>query len=146
MYNNGEGVPQNYVQAKSWWEKGAEQGEVFAQMNLGNMYYIGKGVPQDYAQTVLWYTKAAQKGNSKAQFNLATMYDEGKGVPQNHKIAYILFNLAASKGYSDAVINRDVALKMLTPAAREDAQRISTRLYNSKDFAADLRNLLNGQQ
>ena len=74
------------------------------------------------------------------------MYAHGRGMPQNYKMAYILFNLAASNGGdSDAVTNRDIVLKRLTPTEREDAQRISTRMYNTKNFAAEFRKLLNSQ-
>lgn len=90
--------------------------------------------------------KAAEQGHAIAQYNLGVMYGTGKGVPKNAKIAYILFNIAASKGDDNAVKGRDMVLNILTPADRADAQRISTRLYNSKNFATDLRKLLNGQK
>lgn len=73
------------------------------------------------------------------------MYAMGKGIPQNYKIAYILFNLAASNGLNNTE-NRDKVLTKLSPAAVEDAQRITMQLYNSKSFAADLRKLLNSQK
>ena len=145
MYYEGEGVPQDYAKAMSWYLKAAEQGNASAQYSLGLMYADGRGVPQDDSQAVVWYTKAAEQGYAMAQSNLGAMYAKGEGVPQNYKIAYILFNLAASKGGDSAVKNRDMVLNTLTPADRADAQRISTRLYNSKNFAADLRKLLKAQ-
>jgi len=42
--------------------KKAEQGNAFAQYNLGWMYANGQGVTQDYKQAVGWYTKAAGQG------------------------------------------------------------------------------------
>ena len=110
------------------------------------MYYNGKGVLQNDAKAVVWYTKAAEQGEASAQFNLGNMYGKGEGVPQDYKIAYILFNIAASKGDDSAVINRDIVLSKLTPAARMEAQRISTLLYNTKNFSAEFRKLLNSQQ
>jgi TPR repeat protein len=146
MYGNGKGVPQDDTQAVVWYIKAAQQGNASAQFSLGVMYEQGRGVPQDDTKAVVWYIKAAQQGHVSAQYNLGLMYAKGQGVPQNYKIAYILFNMAASKGNDNAVKARDMALSELTPAARADAQRISTRLYNAKDFAADLRKLLNGQK
>ena len=73
------------------------------------------------------------------------MYGTGRGIPQNYKIAYILFNLAASNGGEDVTQNRDIAAAKLSPATIEDAQRITLQLYNSKNFAADLRKLLSSQ-
>ena len=117
-----------------------------AQFNLGLMYANGRGVPQDDSQAVVWYKKAAEQGHPIAQYNLGAMYAKGVGMPQNDKLAYILFNMAASKGADDAIKNRDIMLKTLTPADRADAQRISTHLYNAKDFAAELRKVLKGQK
>ena len=146
MYREGKGVPQDDAQAVSWYLKAAKRGVVVAQFILGNMYRQGEGVPQDYVKATNWYLKAAEQGDASAQYNLGVMYANGEGIPQDDKIAYILFNLAASKGNDNAVKGRDIILKQLTPTARMDAQRISTRLYNSKNFATDLRKLLNSKK
>ena len=50
MYSYGKGVKQDYFKAVEWYQKAAEQGEVHAQYNLGNMYDNGQGVKQDYAK------------------------------------------------------------------------------------------------
>ena len=117
------------------------------------MYETGQGVPQDYKQAVIWYQKAAEQEYPRALSILGVMYVEGKGVPQNYKIAYILLNLAASKGSDSGAIDAAVTLrnsilnlKKITPIATEDAQRISTHLYNAKDFATELRKVLNAQK
>ncbi len=47
MYVKGQGVPQNYDQARQCFEKAAAQGLADAQFNLGIMYYNGQGVRQD---------------------------------------------------------------------------------------------------
>lgn len=41
MYIVGEGVSQDYKKAFEWFSKSAEQGNVYAQFYLGNMYYDG---------------------------------------------------------------------------------------------------------
>ena len=145
MYHEGHGVPQNYTQAFYWYNKAAAQGYADAHCNLGVMYSNGQGVPQSYNQALYWYKKAAEQGDAKAQYNLGIMYGSGQGIPQNYKIAYILFNLAASNGLNDTE-NRDKVLTKLSPATIEDAQRITLQLYNSKNFAVDLRKLLNSQK
>ena len=38
MYNEGQGVAQDYVKAKAWWEKAAEKSDAEAQFNLGLLY------------------------------------------------------------------------------------------------------------
>ncbi len=67
MYDNGRGVPQDYVEAAKWYRKAAEQGYVDAQYNLGTMYGQGKGVSRDFVQAQLWFTLAGSQGNVTAQ-------------------------------------------------------------------------------
>ena len=55
MYANGEGVPQNGVEAVRWFRLGADQGNSDAQNGLGVMYSSGRGVPQDDVEAVYWY-------------------------------------------------------------------------------------------
>ena len=63
MYDNGQGVRQDYTQAVQWYRKAAEQGDAEAQYNLGLMYYKGEGVRQDLALAQEWFGKACQNGN-----------------------------------------------------------------------------------
>jgi hypothetical protein len=64
MYDNGQGVPQDYKQALQWYQRAAEQGHASAQYNLGVMYVKGKGVPKDYVLAYMWINLAAAQ-NSK---------------------------------------------------------------------------------
>ena len=48
MYNQGQGVRQDYQKAKEWYQKAANQGNATAQYNIGVMYAQGQGVRQDY--------------------------------------------------------------------------------------------------
>ncbi|WP_455512162.1 tetratricopeptide repeat protein [Neisseria lactamica] len=66
MYENGQGVRQDYVQAVQWYRKASEQGDAQAQFNLGVMYAEGRGVRQDLALAQEWYGKACQNGDQKA--------------------------------------------------------------------------------
>jgi TPR repeat protein len=79
-FPNGQGVPQDDVQAVSWYRQAAEQGNAVAQSNLGGFYRLGRGVPQDYAQAVTWFRQAADQGDAAAQFNLGIAYSFGEGV------------------------------------------------------------------
>ena len=42
-YSNGQGVPQDYKQAISWYHKAAVQGDASAQYSLGVIYDKGRG-------------------------------------------------------------------------------------------------------
>lgn len=57
MYENSQGVAQNYQQAFAWYQKAANQGFADAQNNLGVMYANGKGVAKDYQQAKAWWQK-----------------------------------------------------------------------------------------
>jgi TPR repeat protein len=54
MYDNGQGVPQDYNEAAKWYTKAAEQGFPAAEYNLAGMYEDGRGVPLDYKEAVKW--------------------------------------------------------------------------------------------
>jgi TPR repeat protein len=59
MYDYGEGVLQDYVEAGKWYRLAAEQGHALAQGNLGALYGNGQGVPQEYVQAHMWFSLAA---------------------------------------------------------------------------------------
>ncbi len=77
MYDNGQGVPQDHVQAVKWYRTAAEQGSARAQNNVGVMYHTGEGVLQDYAEAAKWYRKAAEQGYADAQELLSKVGDAG---------------------------------------------------------------------
>ncbi len=62
MYQNGKGVTQNDAEALKWYRLAADQGNAFAQGNLGWMYHNGDGVSQDYAEASKLYRLAADQG------------------------------------------------------------------------------------
>lgn len=72
MYDFGQGVPEDDVEAVKWYRKAAEQGLAQAQFNLAVMYDDGEGVPEDDDEAVKWYRKAAEQGLAEAQLKLAT--------------------------------------------------------------------------
>ena len=62
MYDKGEGVRQDYLKARQWYEKAANQGYAQAQFNLGVIYYHGKGVRQNIATAKELFGKACDNG------------------------------------------------------------------------------------
>ena len=50
-----------------------EQGNVDAQLNLGDIYARGDGVPENLAEVVQWLRRAAEQGHADAQFSLAVI-------------------------------------------------------------------------
>ncbi|MGI9249805.1 MAG: SEL1-like repeat protein [Pseudohongiellaceae bacterium] len=73
-YYNGQGVPQDYVEAVRWYRMAAEQGDTVARYNLGFMYEYGKGVAQDFAEADRLYRLAADMSHAGAMYSLNPMY------------------------------------------------------------------------
>lgn len=67
MYENGQGVTQDYEQAVSWFSKSSEQGNDQAMLHLGGMYKSGRGVPVDLMLAHKWYNLAGAAGNEYAR-------------------------------------------------------------------------------
>ena len=76
MYANGEGVPENDVEAVRWYRLAAEQGLAQAQSNLGFMYGTGRGVPQNNVRAYVWWSVAAAQGGENARTNRDIVSDE----------------------------------------------------------------------
>ena len=88
----------NYAAALREWQPLAEQGQAFAQYQLGLLYANGQGVTKDDAKAWQWYEKAAVQGHADAQVNLGILYDYGRGVPQDFKKAVYWYRLSANQG------------------------------------------------
>ena len=86
MLSDGQGVPQNYIEAVKWYRKAADQGDASAQDNLGTMLHQGRGVLRDDTEAAKWILKAADQGDAKAQGKLGISYEHGEGVPQDYVI------------------------------------------------------------
>ena len=65
MYENGFGVPQNYVIAADLYRSAAEQGDPFAQSRLGLSYDRGHGVRADLILSYKWLDLAAARASGR---------------------------------------------------------------------------------
>ena len=109
-YAAGKGVPRearqlaaDYKQAAEWYRKAADQGNIVAQIHLGDLYRDGRGVARDMAQAVVCYRKAAELGDAGAQGTLGLLYSVGMGVERDDVEAYYWLCLAAAaKGPNQA--------------------------------------------
>jgi uncharacterized protein len=64
-YENGFGVPQDYIAAADLYHRAAEQGDTFAQCRLGLSYDKGHGVPQDFILSYKWLDLAAARASPR---------------------------------------------------------------------------------
>ncbi len=106
MYDNGQGVPQDYAMAVKWSRKAADQGYAPAQYALGYMY---QNALQDYVRAHMWY-------------NLAGAYwPRETGDKDRDMVA----KLMARWPRKNAAKNRDMVAKLMTPAQIAEAQRLA---------------------
>ena len=70
IYQNGEGVPQDYKKAVRWWRLAAEHGDAESQHNLANRYYYGEGVARDIVYAHMWKNLAFSNGFKPAKEHL----------------------------------------------------------------------------
>ena len=103
----------------------AEQGDAYAQFNLGLMYGNGLGVPRDYKEAEKWYRLSAEQGHPEAQYNLGQMYRIGQGVQQDHVLAHMWWNLSASNGDKGAIKSRNIIETKMIPSQIEKAQEMA---------------------
>lgn len=110
----------------------AEQGDAWAQFNLGTRHHSGRGVPQNDAQAMAWYRRAAEQGHPQAQHELALMYANGRGAVRDDAQAHAWASLAASPGpgyrvSSEELVEyarvRDALATRMTPAQLAEAQK-----------------------
>jgi uncharacterized protein len=117
----------DYTTALRLWRALATQGDVKAQMWLGQIYDYGLSdkIPQDYAEAVKWYRLAANQDDPDRQFFLGEMYFMGQGVTRDLIQAYMWFDLAAAKGDRLKAELRDDFAKALTQEQIAEAQKLS---------------------
>jgi TPR repeat protein len=75
MYANGDGVPQDYGLAATWYRKAAEQGLPTAQVPLASAYYLGQGVPQDYVLAYMWANLSAASSSGATRDSAVKLRD-----------------------------------------------------------------------
>jgi TPR repeat protein len=75
-YAEGNGVPQDSVEAVRWYRRAAGQGNAAAQSTLGVSYHAGLGVLQDIVLAHMWLNISASRGDEFAANNRNTVAKE----------------------------------------------------------------------
>lgn len=104
-FAGAKGVPQDFAQAATWYQRAATQGVANAQYQLGTLYDRGRGVAADPARARVWYGRAAEQGNVRAMHNLAVFSTGRPGVSQDYPLAVQWFTEAANHGLADSQYN-----------------------------------------
>ena len=71
-------LPKDDAESLKWARKAAVQGNVVAQVMVGDMYRDGKGVKKDFALALKWFRKAADQGDANGELNIGGMYVDGE--------------------------------------------------------------------
>ena len=83
----------------------AEQGDRWAQNELGFWYVNGYGVQQDFEKAVKWFEKAADNDLAVGQFNLALCYIKGEGTAKDMGKAISYLQKSANQNCSKAELD-----------------------------------------
>ena len=92
---------ERYDKALEWYMKGARQGCMFWEYNIGMIYKHGDGVEKNIDTALEWYTKSAKKGHARAQRQAGNIH-LGKG---RYEEAFKWLTKSAAQGDTIAISN-----------------------------------------
>ncbi|MEK7266789.1 MAG: tetratricopeptide repeat protein, partial [Pseudomonadota bacterium] len=106
LYKLGQLYDRDLGQARMWFERAANGGNVLAMHRLGVMAARGEGGPVDPAASVAWFEKAASFGLVDSEYNLGATYhptpEGAAGGVQDRAKAYFWYSIAAKNGDAQA--------------------------------------------
>lgn len=137
----GRGIPQDFAQAATWYQRSATQGNAGAQYRLAALYERGLGVTADPARARLWYKRAAEQGNVRAMHNLAVLSAGRAGSSPDYLTAVQWFTEAADRGLADSQYNLGILYEsgLGVPANRIEAYKWFSLAGRSGDKEAQRR-------
>ena len=100
LYKTGQGVEQDLGQARVWFRRAANGGNVLAMHRIGVMTARGDGGPADSQEAIAWFERAANFGLVDSMYNLGAIYhpSENGGAVQDAEKAYYWYSLASRNG------------------------------------------------
>lgn len=149
-YEEGKnGLPVDYQEAYRWYQKAAEQGDSYAQYDIGWLFDNGLGVKENKREAVKWFKRAASKNNVDAIYRLGLCYYFANGVGMDRREALKLFRKAAKDNHAGAICkigdyyyegclveeNKEEALKYYEKAAELGSEMAKERLNKIKHNA-----------
>lgn len=110
----------------------ANEGNVEAQYQLGQLYLRGNGTLQDFEEAVKWFQLAAEQNYAPAQYELGLLYHLGQGVSIDNEKSYMWLNLSAAAGLEQATLARDKVTRLLSSKQLIQAQKAAREWLNSR--------------
>ena len=102
----------------------AEQGDVDAMVEVGEMYCSGTTIEQDDQICGMWMKRAAENGHVRAQYMLGRMYELGLGMRADPVQAYKWYTLSGNQGYRMSQTGAKNMLEIMTPQQRAEAKML----------------------
>ena len=99
-YENGYGVEKNREEAREWYTKAAEQGNIYAQGNLGWLLYE----QEEYGEAFKWFSESGHEGYASSQYGMGECYYYGRGVGQNYEQAKLWYEKAAEQEHMGSLL------------------------------------------
>lgn len=124
LFKTGQGVDQDLGQARLWFRRAANGGNVLATHRIGVMTARGDGGAADTREAIGWFERAAEFGLVDSQYNLGAIYHPSSGSApsaiQDAGQAYYWYSLAAKNGDQQAGPLAAGVAVALTAAQRQD--------------------------
>lgn len=126
FYRDGRnGLARDFAQAKQWYEKGADLGNLDALSGLATLYERGQGVSPDPVHAVVLYKRAAEGGDSRGMNNLGLAYFAGiGGLAQDTGKALDWYRRAAAIGNPYSMTHIGNAYASGKGVRRDDAEAV----------------------
>jgi localization factor PodJL len=106
FYKTGQGVEQDLPQARVWFRRAANGGNILAMHRIGVMMARGDGGPADAREAIDWFERAGNHGLVDSQYNLGAIYhpseDSASSSVQDAGQAYYWYSLAVKNGDEQA--------------------------------------------
>jgi TPR repeat protein len=80
----------------------AENGDKYAQKDLGNLYLEGEQVAVNFTKAMHWYKKSADQGYANAMHNIGLLYSKGYGVEVDIGKAIFWYTKSARLGLNNS--------------------------------------------
>ncbi len=141
LYKTGQGVEQDLGQARVWFRRAANGGNVLAMHRIGVMTARGDGGAADPQEAIAWFEQAANFGLVDSQYNLGAIFhpsDDAASSVQDAGKAYYWYSLAARNGDDQAQPLAAGVAVALSPEQRADLDaRVSAWTAKPADQVAN---------
>ena len=129
LHETGEGIEQNKVMARKYYERATEyRPHVQAQYRLGMLYSRGRRTSEEQTVATSWFRKAAAGGHAGAALEMAGRYARGTGVDKDpvQACVFLLLHMALRDEKTPAEKAKslmDDLERQLTPEQRAQARQ-----------------------